>query len=493
MRGLLALTLLWLAFGAAPAWAEWRRAESPNFIVYSEESEARVRERITLLEDFDWLLRSFTSVTTPPAANKLQVYLVGGSRELRVVRPMGNWVGGFYTASPHGVAAIVNREADAATNELLFHEYTHHFMMQYAPGAYPLWYVEGFAEYFSSAQLSERTISVGGVPLNRGYSLVMESWLPIETVLFGTLAGLTNEQSAQFYAQGWLITHYFSSTPERQESLRRYLTAVNEGGSADALQSATGMTPRELVQELRRYVGRGRISYISVPRSSAQAAPPIAVTRLPRAADALLLHDAALRIGLSDGTADTVLRQIREAASRFGEDSFAQRVLARAEALYGDEAAADRLLDGLLAQSPNDAELMYLKGMRHLRAAEKAEDWSAPAREARRWFARAHRADANHFQTLYRFSQSMEREPDYVSENTMNILLLAHQLAPQVAQIRVSAATMLMNRDMFEPAEVLLRPLAADPHDAELAQTARQLLERARARQRPQSAETATE
>jgi hypothetical protein len=67
----------------------------------------------------------------------------------------------------------------------------------------------------------------------------------------------------------------------------------------------------------------------------------------------------------------------------------------------------------------------------------------------------------------------------------MNVLLLAHQLAPQVADIRLSAVVALMNRDRFEDADLLLRPLAADPHSASLAQAAKELLDRIRSRQRP--------
>ena len=53
MRGLFAFLLLFLAAITTPARAEWRRAESPNFILYGTESESRLRERILLLEDID--------------------------------------------------------------------------------------------------------------------------------------------------------------------------------------------------------------------------------------------------------------------------------------------------------------------------------------------------------------------------------------------------------------------------------------------------------
>lgn len=480
-RALVALTAL--AFlGAAPAQAEWRRAESPNFVVYGTASESRLRERILLLEDFDRLLRFMTSVTAPPAPNKLHVYIVDGSEDLQRLRPVGPHIAGFYTASPHGIAAFVDSEAAAGDNEVLFHEYAHHFMMQYAPRAYPAWYVEGFAEYFMTAEFGRNRIDIGKYSPGRAYSIVQGNWLPIERVLSGQPTGLTREGMSAFYAQSWLMVHYFYSTPERQASLQRYLAAVQSGDQGAALERTTGLSPETLNEELRNYIRRRRIQFRRMERDAAEAPPPVTVTALPRSANDLIVYEAALRIGIEEPNQAAYLQQIRTAAARHAEDPYARRVLAHAELLHGDPAAADRLLDPLLAAAPGDAELMYLKGLRHLIAAEQGEDWETEARIARSWFTRAHRVDENHFQTLYRFAQSMRRERDYVSENTSNVLVLAHQLAPQVAEIRMNAAMLLIARGQTADAERLLRPLADDPHDAALARAAQQLIERARSR-----------
>ena len=144
-------------------------------------------------------------------------------------------------------------------------------------------------------------------------------------------------------------------------------------------------------------------------------------------------------------------------------------MLVHVEAVYGDAAAADRLPDGLIAEAPEDAELLSLKGMRHLRAAEEGEDWETEARVARSWFVRAHLADANHFQTLCRYARSLQTEREFVSEDIANLLLLAHQLASQVIMIRMNAAMPMIGRRDLEATEYLLEPLAADPHDCSLA------------------------
>jgi hypothetical protein len=487
MFGIVAGLMIALLLGAAPARAEWKRAESPNFVLYGNLSEAGLRYRILQLEDFDRLMRLITSVSAPPAPNKLHVYIVAGPSELRQVRSLPPGAAGFYTASADGIAAFVDGSEAAGGNEILFHEYAHHFMMQYGANAYPAWYVEGFAEYFMTVRFNGRRIDIGNYSLGRAYALGEGGWLPMEQILYTNPQSLGRDASSLFYAQSWLVVHYFYSTPERQAALVRYLNAARGDNPRGALQAATGMDLEAFNREIRRYIQGGQIRYRQLVRPEGWTPPAVTVTSLPAAARDLILYQAALAVGIDSERGADYLQRIRAAAARHAADPFAQRILAHAELLFGDPAAADRLLDPLIAANPNDAGLMYLKGMRHLAAAERAEDGAADARAAdaraaRTWFTRAHRADGNHFQTLFRFAQALRGEPNYVSENTANVLLLAHQLAPQVSTVTMNAAAMLMSRRNYAGAAALVEPLAADPHNASLARSARQLLEQARAR-----------
>lgn len=62
----------------------------------------------------------------------------------------------------------------------------------------------------------------------------------------------------------------------------------------------------------------------------------------------------------------------------------------------------------------------------------------------------------------------------------MNILLLANQLAPQVSEIRIAAAHLMMSRGAYEEASAVLRPLASDAHRGATAAVAIALLELAK-------------
>ena len=478
---ILAAAALCLAL-STPAAAAWLRAESENFIVYGEMSEERLRRQVVELEDFSQMLRTLMRTEAPQSPSKLRVYLVRGARELNLVRRMPDGVGGVYISGPDGIAAVVdlnaNRDNPAA---ILFHEYAHHFMMQYNGRVYPSWYVEGFAEYMMTARFTDRAIEFGHIDSGRAATLAnAPRWLPMDQVLFGG-ERRSREEHGLFYAQSWVLTHYLLDDPARLERFRTYLAALARAEEPRAaFQASFAMTPNDLERQLRSYAFGG-LTFRRLERSSAARPPQVAIAPLPASADRLVLLQAALQVGVRDE--GETLAAIRQEAAR-PADPFAKRVLAQAEAMVGDGAVADRLIDELLAQNPDDAELMYFRGRRYLAASEGAdgEARTAMLRQARTWFGRAHRTDGKHFQTLYRYVQSRAEEPGFVSEANLEILLLAQSLAPQVGEIRVAAARMLMLLNDFELAEAMLTPLAGSAHEGSQTAAARDLLVKARAR-----------
>lgn len=474
------MLMLLLATAGSAAHAEWRRAESPQFVVYSEGSEQLLRQRILLLEDYDWLLRTLTGLKAPPSPNKLHVYLAASNSALRQIRPgIGSQVAGFYSASPHGIAAVAQIRGAGDRDfgqQVLLHEYAHHFMSQYFPTAYPGWYREGFAEYFMTAEFEEDRIEVGRYSDARAAWLAdTGTWIPLERLLFEP-DRVRGDDVARFYAQSWLLVHYMFRSPTRRPQLSAYLTALGRAEDArKAFETHFETTPRQLTAELRSYI-RGKMTYTTLTRKSRSDPPPVTITPLG-ASDAIVHLDAALRIGAGEDDAG-FMQRVRRAGE--GQTSpFARRVLAKAEAMHGDGAAADRLLDPLLAASPQDAELLYLRGMKHLVAGRRDEASRAKHfAEARQWFGRAHKADANHFQTLYRYAESLATGGAPATENTSNVLLLAYRLAPQVDEIGLNAASMLISLGHHQDARVLLQPLLGDQHNEETAAAAKRLFER---------------
>lgn len=480
---LILLLLLPALFLPAPVRAEWFRAESPNFIVYGEMTQSRLRERVTLLEEFDAFLRVLTGTTAPPSPNKLRVYLTRGGDELNAVWPVGYGVGGFYRASPEGVFAVADEYNNWRGNEndTLFHEYAHHFMMQYHPAPYPPWYVEGFADFVMTAVIRPDWFEFGNTnPIRSSWLTGASDWIPYEQILFGDLRRVN---AGPFYAQSWLLVHYIMADEARRTAFIRYVEALARGQeSRPAFTVAFGLDPRTLDRTMREYARR--IPIHRIDRRSRHAPPPITVQRLEAAGLNTPLIEAALMIDLPPAQARRVLARARRAGH--DDDLFGDRLEARAEILFGDLTAGGRLLDRLLAAAPRDADLLYLKGLQHLIAGRRAAG-ARPAqyRLAQGFFARAFRANPNHYPALFRYAESLSVGDQFLSENTQNVLLLAVTLAPQVNEIRLAAAHLLLLRGQFEQAEAVLLPLAVTLHQPKSANRAAEFLRLARARERP--------
>ncbi len=346
-------SLLMLAACLAPfnahAEGRWLRAESTRFIVYGEDGEAKLVSAVRDLEALDGLLRRMTQTTAPPSPVRLEVYLFQNRRRLDVLWPGASQsVAGFYTARPDLIAAFNDYSEGESTGRgaadkeegygkiVLYHEYAHHFMYQYFSNAYPGWYTEGFADYIGNTRFVQGRIEVGRVPGVRASWLVAGEWMDIDRFLKGRDDTFDQDDVAQFYAQAWLAVHYLTNTPERMQGFLRYVAAIRTGSDViGAFQPAFGITPQEFDKELRRYK-RAQLNAFALTRPATVEQLPINVTRLPAAADELLLLSASVRLGHG---ADR-MNEIRTIAARFPNEPYALRALAAAEIQVGDPARA---------------------------------------------------------------------------------------------------------------------------------------------------------
>jgi hypothetical protein len=452
---LLLWCLLALAFSVTGAVAQdgrWLRVESPGFIVYSTASEARVRGIAEDLESFDALLRRMTETTGERSPTKLEIYLFNGPGQYQEAFPGdSSMVRGRYAARPDIIAAyaIFRDRVGIDAQEILFHEYAHHFMYQHFANLYPAWYVEGFAEFVATTEFEDGRIVIGQASGARAGWLVAGSWLPMERLIEGMPRD--GEDIARFYAQSWLFVHYIFNTEGMLGKFRAYLRALRLGAApAEAFQTGFGVSPSEMQSALRTYL-RGNPHALALTRPAAVERQGVTVTRLPASADDLLPLTTRIRRGwIEDADAAALLARMRRLAGT-RTDAFATLALAEAEVNYGDTAAARALLDPLIASHADDVQAQYLMGRAYWRGAEEAEERGdlaardAARAQARRHYSRAFRVNGNHVPTLFRYAQTFAGESfDESGENALNALLLARQLAPQVSDITFMAADWLL-------------------------------------------------
>lgn len=469
------ISLVMLAF-AAPAQAAWLRVETDKFVVYGQGGERSLRDFATRLDTYDQVLRRFHPKTLDrKPATKVNVVLLNGTDELRRVRPnMRRHTQGVYIAMNEGVYAFVNKQQGLGSDDVLFHEYAHHFMLENFPAAYPAWFVEGFAEYFMTMDIKPKEIRVGGFNDARVYSIFAQQWVPIEELLSKTTAETRPERTNAYYAQAWLLTHYMRSDPKRAEQLNTAIQAIANGQEPlTAFQAATGMTSAELTTALKKY---RRLQIIQLTGKMPDP-PAMTVTTLPRSADDLLLDQMRLILAPTGQVDAEFLEGVRRKAARHPGDAFAERVLARAEFVMGNVAAGEAIMDRRLKSNPNDVEDLLLAGTGQVMAglrepAARTQRFKA----ARPLLGKAYGLEKNDFRILYAYAFSRSIEPGYPTDNDLAVWLEARHLAPAVQEISLRTGLALLEKGRRDEAARALAPVINNPHGGRAAAQARALL-----------------
>lgn len=493
-RRLASLLLLVALACAGPAWADWRRAETDHFIVYSNGSERSLRDYAIRLERFNGLLQSLLSGGREQEGRKLPVYLVADGRELRVANPsLPEGIAGYYWTSEADTLAVLVRGRD---DDLLLHEYAHHFMATLGDGRYPGWLNEGYAEYFATATTSERgRATFGQPPAGRQQALAQRRWMPMDALLRarGAFDVPDRDVRQMYYAQSWLLTHWLASDSERLGRLSAYLSAVNGGADAvEAWRAAFGQTPDDLAAALRAYL-RGRLYYAELDLPA--MAPSVTVARLSPAADAVLLPSIRAREARQDASeGPSLLETFRDAATRHPADPLALAALGRAEMKWGEEARAEAALQRALETDPDHVEALFLMGrLLDARADEASDeaDEGALRRRSQASLVRAMEADPTDYRVYAALARQRRTTSSYPTENDLALWDMAVRHAPQLMSIRADAAQAMLEAGRLDEAAGLLTPIVNDPHGAAGAAWARDLLARIAERRAGDRAEPA--
>ncbi|WGM30219.1 hypothetical protein KKHFBJBL_00435 [Brevundimonas sp. NIBR11] len=509
MRTVCAVAALML--GAGSAHAEWLRAETDHFIIYGDTSRGAITSYAQKVERFDALLRVYYPIRIDHEIPKLEIFLAGGQDDMRRASPgISPTIGGFYSPTGGRIHAVANTES-AMADDVIFHEYGHHFMFQMASNAYPAWFVEGFAEYYATVQIRNGRFQIGRINEGRMRSLngSYYTWPPLSDVLRWRIDSRGRYRGADYYALSWAMAHYFLSDPERRRKLGVYLNAVSEGADpVDALPGTVGMTAEQLQAEIRSYV-LGTMIYLTPqidvpnPAVAVTAMTPdegrlawldlrldrmdptereITPTRLDGETDAAYeARTAEARAEYAEERAD-LIRDALAGAAVNPTDPASLKVRARAQRLSGDDDAAVATLAPLLSDGSTDARALRLAGEILLdQSMSNGEAAPAQVRQARGYLARSLDLDPLDFQTYVALDRSRVNAEGYPSPNDLTTLQVANELAPQSFDVRMRYARALMARDRDLEAVRMLSPVANSPHANATRTQARVLLAQARA------------
>lgn len=299
MRLVIGLAAAALALPSSVHAAEWREAETAHFRIMSsgdEKSLVRFAER---LEQFHTLLRMATGANEQDRRIvKVRVFLVSSIGD--VARLYGDTdapVAGFYTQREDGALAVVPRstgDGDFTNQLVLFHEYAHHYMLQYTPAAYPAWYVEGFAEITATASFERKgAITYGKTANHRFGELEYGTRYPTARMVDGSYIQDWKKGRSWSYGDAWLVTHYLTFGDNRRGQLRAYLNAINAGVSMAEAATVFGDL-NALQREVSVYYAGRSFPFKAVPLPE-NAAGEIKVRVVPP--DEAALFDAQIELG----------------------------------------------------------------------------------------------------------------------------------------------------------------------------------------------------
>lgn len=482
----IALALLILLVPAT-ARAEWWRAETDHFIIYSEDKKASTEQFAAQLERFDNALRTLQNLPIRPEkplsrANKVTIFRTGSTRDIAYLAgAAGSGVAGFYI--PRAGAAVAftpvrsdlrdtrsidEKERDARTEldprSILQHEYVHHFMLQTFPATYPDWYVEAFAELYGTIALNpDGSFHVGNPPQYRAEQVYQYPDVPLKE-LFDQNDKRDGLQHIQFYGYGWLLAHYLSFEPKRDGQLRAYLKALGRGEDGlTAARNAFGDLG-ELAKEVRAYksVARsGKFPGFDVkPRNYA---PPTVDTRPLTAAEAAVMDEyIRSRRGVNRKQARDVADDIESKARRYTDSLFAQ--LAASEAFLDARrfAEADAAADRALALDPQSTEALILKGMIAIEQGKEGD--KARFAAARAPLAKATRLDPQDPRPFILYYESFSRAGDKVPEAAIVGLEQIFAQAAFDPSYRLILARQLLSEGKGKLARDVLAPVTYQFH-----------------------------
>ena len=509
MRVLFAAILLLFA---SPAFAAaWHEAETTHFKIVSSGDEKDLRRFAERLEYFHTLLRLATGVSeNGHPVVKVRVYLVPSIGDVkRLFGAPGSDVAGFYSPREDGAIAVVPRSTGDGifTGQLvLFHEYSHHYMLQYTPVAYPSWYVEGFAEIASTASFERKgAITFGKAASHRQYELDAGMSYPVVRMLDGSYLKDREKGRGWSYGDAWTLTHYLTFTDKRRGQLRAYLNAINSGRKMSEAALVFGNLG-DLQREVTTYLAGRSFPYRAVPIADGSAGP--VTVREMGAAEAALIDmaieferrtglpakgddpkvddpkgDFDKRLAAAKQAREEWIAKIEAVAGRYPGETAGWLLLADARCSAEQYDACTAAAERALAIVPDNERGLVRKAEAMIGSAHDLlpEQRQAKVLAARALLLKANAAEPNDPLALVWLYKSYGAMGQRADTDGLAALLTVVQLIPQEDGPRLILAQELMQRGRLRDARIILRPLAFAPHESPASKHARALLDQVEA------------
>lgn len=359
--------------------------ELPEYtIVTHDEGSARPIPRLTA--QINGVLAKLLDRAERAPSSPTYVVLVPESVWIRYLRP-GQGINGEFVPANFANYILLNNARDATRlGKDVFHEYTHWFLHTQRPGAEPMWFDEGLAEFVTTAEFRGERVRLGEPDTRRA-----SGWIPLDR-LFRLDKNSPEYRSpataANVHLQSWAIVHRgLVGDPEFGKQMFAFLDALNSQQPIDAaVSSSFGVSTSTLDQAIHSYLNPG-FGFVGIDRFKELriSVDPVPARKLPRGRAMSELESLQLiaDIMLASGFNSERLPEVIEAVRRIAPDSSAEIALRmRIAARDGDDAALNRLAAGVDG-SVSDPTLLRGAGLALFERAERtgSEELSSRALE----------------------------------------------------------------------------------------------------------------
>jgi uncharacterized protein DUF1570 len=480
------LLMVWAAILAvasnAPAHAAWHEARSKHFIVYADQRPGELKAFAEKLERFDQAVRYLRGMGDPEPTDhqKIRIFLLRSEDDL--ARLVGTrWIAGLYKSDASGAYAFLYKmkktkmvvgmsggtgtvdNSRMNTQIVFFHEYAHHLQLQDWSGIIPTWVVEGFAEFFATAEIDAKgNVTIGKFPTYRSWEVFLGTGLSADELVSDEYKKLNYYELAALYGRAWVLTHYLTISGQRRGQLNRYIELIENGKTArDAGVAAFGDL-KTLDCDLKEYLAPRELVAFTID-AKVLSAGDVTVRELTAAETAMMNIRIRQKYGIAERDAPKAAESARSAAARFPNDAFAQTVLAEAEFDAKNFQAADAAAGRALAANANYVPALIYRGRAQLelgRSNPRTTDWKS----VRTWLGRANNLDTENAEPLRSYYETYEAAGDEPPRIAVEGLLYAAELAPQDDELRGVAVKQLLAENKLGEAQQLFMPLTYNPH-----------------------------
>jgi tetratricopeptide (TPR) repeat protein len=469
---------------AGPANAAWYKASSKHFVIFAEDRPKPLHDFAERLERFDAAVRIVTHMDDPQIGkgNRLTIFVMPKAADVRaLVGDKTGFLDGFYTGRVSGPLAYIGQDAGAyglLGETIFFHEYTHHLMMQDVDAPpYPEWFVEGYAEFFSTPRFDrDGSVELGLAAQHRAWGLFNGPKEPVTALFAGMQPNMPAEQREVFYGRAWLLTHYLLMSGKRTGQLTNYVNLLASGvPSLDAARQAFGDLG-QLDRELNSYLQQ-RLYELKLSGSKIHIGA-IEVTPLSGGAAAVIIDRAKIKYR-EHQPAEELAAQVRAIEARFPGDDLVERTLSEAELNAEHPQAAEAAADRALRLDPQNTEAMVLKGRALISEGRAASDRAAADAlfdRARQVLIAANKIDTEDPEPLYQFYRTFVADGRRPTQNALEALHYASDLAPQDFGVRMNSAIAYLNEGKFKEARATLTVVAYSPHAGPAGDTAKRMI-----------------